>query len=222
MNLKRKKQVIWLAAVAISLSFLSMGVGTAVNYTQIAETKLAVWGEASLSASIFRSPNGTISSIRLSISVAITNPGPKGVSLWLLVMKAWIRDYPTEAGVNTGRLGSDGESAEQNVTRFWTPITALSTEIAADIPAKSTRTVTKELTMNRQANESTFKVIEEISSYAMAHGGIGDAQLEWARYARMTLYVSGVPHDVSGYGTYLREVPVITRSMGTDLSPNGG
>jgi hypothetical protein len=222
MNLKRKKQVIWLAAVALSASFLAMGVGTAVNYTQIAETKLAVWGEATLRAAIFRASDGNISSIKLNVSVEITNPGPKGVSLWLLVLKTWIRDYPTEAGDNTGRIGSDGATIVQNETRLWAPVTALSIEVDADIPAKTTKVVSKEFDMGRQANESVFRFVEEISSFAKTRLALDDSQLEWERYARITMYVSGVPHDVSGYGTYLREVPIITRAMGTDLNPYGG
>lgn len=219
MKLKRNKLVIWLVVMAVSFSFLAMSIGTALNYRDIAETKLLVWGDAWLKASISRGQTGGIDSIRFNTTVEVNNPGPKGVSLWLLVMKAWVRDYPTEDGVPTGRSGTDGV----NESKMWTLVSSISEVMDADIPAKTTKNTSKEKVMPRTSNEAILKTVEDISSYAKYQDGLSDDQLEWYVYSRITMYVSGVPHDVSGYGTYLRETPIIVRQIGEDLSqPWGG
>jgi len=222
MKQKIKKLAIWIVAMAVSFSFLAMSIGSALNYKDIAETKLLVWGDASLKASILRNQTGAIFSIKFNMTVQVHNPGPKGVSLWLLVMKAWIRDYPTEDGVPTGGGNIDGQTVENNVTQLWMIVPAFSDNLEADIPAKATQNASKEFTLARTPNEALFRTIEDIASYAKWQRGLGDDQLDWAHYARITMYVSNVPRDVSGYGTYLSETPKITLSIGSDLSQPWG
>ncbi|MEW5936524.1 MAG: hypothetical protein AB1665_01720 [Candidatus Thermoplasmatota archaeon] len=205
--------------LALACAFSVFSACSAVNYAEIAETKLLLGLDVVPRVTLVRAQNGTIEQIELFLNITVSNPGPKGVDFWAMGYKGWVRDYEAEAVPDTERIETDGRTHEGNATILWAPVFAIPIMMEEHVPPKQASTFLRTYTFYRPGNESIFLMVEGIAHYAE---GLGIEELEWRQFVSANLYVSGVQRHYAGYGAYLRELPFIKRWLGWDLTPGSG
>lgn len=210
------------------LVFAGFTYATVDNYTDVVIAKVSTTAsyEGTVDTQRFGDAYDEDSLFFIWINFTISNPSPKPLRMWLINLKAWVRDYEVEDGRQLERAFRDDrirvntESGMQTLYYFPALIRTksyLSTLTLVD--AHSNANFTTFWQIGALISLQTTANLASIYEYATTLKGLEPEEVEWYYFAQILILVHGVRRDYSGLNdAYLLQVPLIVRYINFDIS----
>jgi hypothetical protein len=224
---RRLRLLTWVIFLAVVTSFLGFSAATIDNYTQVVIAKVTASVSLEAEVIVVDAEGGldVDSQFLIWANYTVTNPSSRSLRMWLIQMKAWLRDYEVEDGKNLQRAFRDDRvkvETEQGVqTLYYYPVlfrTKSYISTVALIDPHSNATFSNLWQISASLDPSTTEDLLSIYNYAITEKGMNPEDLEWHYFAQVLLFVHGVRRDYTGPNdAYLLQLPLIVRWIGVDL-----
>jgi hypothetical protein len=211
---KTLKRACWATVTAVFLLSLCFSALTVSNYRDMARANALIIFTTETTTILSHDADGTLDSLELGLDMTVRNPSGKELRLWVVGYKAWLRDWPMEDGVETGRRTVDGDLVVANSTRFYYPVFSTTFPFGTEevmVPPHADLVVTRSLRLNDSVNEDIIHNVREILAYANATG----RATEWYEHATARLFIQTSGDVTEAQSTDL----LIMRTLGRDLTP---
>jgi hypothetical protein len=211
---KNIKLACWTAVTVFFVISLFFSVLTVDNYQDIARAKALTFFTTETKTLLSYDGNGALESLGLHLNMTVHNPSGKELRLWLVGYKVWLRDWPMEDGMETGRRTVDGDLVVDNATRFYYPVFSTSFSFGTEdliAPSHTDLVVTRTLQLNESVDENIMQNAREILAHANATG----RNAEWYEHAMVRIFIQVNGDVTEGQSTDF----LIMRTLGRDLTP---
>ncbi len=224
---RRLRMIAWALLAVVVIAFLAFTGATIQNYTEIVVAKVVPEVSQEATEEVF-TPDGAydqVSHYRVWVNFTVSNPSPRPLRMWVIEIKAWVRDYEVEDGGGLDRAFRDDRMRMETETgvgdRYYFPVfggtkSYISTFTLADAGSNTTFSTLWQFTSS--ITPRATETLASIYRHATTVKGIQPEDVEWYYFAKVTMFVHGVPRDYSGPGdAYLLQLPLVVRWINFDL-----
>lgn len=224
---RRFRIIAWVLMIIVTGAFLGFTTATIQNYTEIVVAKLVPEVTQEASEEVF-TPDGAyeeVSQFRVWANFTVSNPSTRPLRMWVIEIKAWVRDYEVEDGggldraFRDDRLRLETESGLQE--RYYFPVFVGSKSYISKFTLADAASNTSFSTLWQFTSSILKRATETLASiyrYATTERGIQADQIEWYYFAKLTMFVEGVRRDFTGPNdSYLIQLPLVVRRINFDL-----
>jgi len=214
-RLRKLRRSLWALLAVVTLISVAASIITAINYTDIVYTKLAVDAGASMNVSASGlGPTGEVLNttvFTLGVTVYVDDPGSRQVELQVITYRLTVRDYLYEdqMGANGSWVSYFSVVVKNQSYGQGAGLVNPGENRSFQVPPTGGR-----WTLDADSNPSTFTGLKNILNYAHIHKGYAWNESEWDHTFIFALILTGIPMDYSGPSSgYLIELPVVRRSQ---------
>jgi hypothetical protein len=152
----------------------------------------------------------------LTMRLAVSNPSPRLLFFSSVTYKAWIRDFPMEAGLQgLGRTDITVRNATGD-QKFFRAFLG-STEVRyVPVPAAGKASLNVTFSLSRASALADFLAVQNITAYAASVRGTA-AGIPWLLWIQLVLYITGVPEPVESAPTYQFFISRVILEWGDNL-----
>ncbi|MFQ5838110.1 MAG: hypothetical protein ACE5HJ_04935 [Thermoplasmata archaeon] len=225
---RRLRMIAWVLLLSLALMFLGFNAATVDNYTQVVIAKVSAEVEYEAEVNVQTADGGYDENSLFTVWINFTasNPSPKPLRMWIIQIRAWVRDYEVEDGKRLDRAFRDDRvrvETESGVqTLYYYPVlirTKSYISVLALIDPWSNATFSTLWQISSSIDRRATETVASIYEYVTTAKGMEPDEVEWYYFAEILMFVHGVRRDYTGLNdAYLLQLPLIVRSINVDIS----